>query len=70
MSIFTLATALKFKNRDFQLHFKLAKLLEEKLFFENIYGSEKEVHKAFVEIYPFFTLRNFTTQIEFSLIRL
>lgn len=43
MSIFTLATALKYKNRDFQLHFKLAKLLEEKLFFENIYGSEKEV---------------------------
>ena len=43
MSIFTLATALRYKTRDFQLHFKLAKLLEEKLFFEDIYGSEKEV---------------------------
>jgi hypothetical protein len=43
MSIFTLATALKYKNKDFEMHFRLAMLLEEKSFVENIYGSDREV---------------------------
>jgi hypothetical protein len=43
MAIFNLATSLKFKNKEFQPHFKLAALLEEKSYLESLYGAEKKV---------------------------
>ena len=43
MSIFNLATSLKYNNKDYQTHFKLATLLEEKYYLESIYGVEKKV---------------------------
>ena len=43
MSIFNLATALKFKYQDFKNHARLALLLEEKEFYENIFHNEKKV---------------------------
>ncbi len=42
MSLYNLATSLKHKSKDFEVHFKLAALLEEKNFFENVYGKEKK----------------------------
>ncbi len=38
MSIFNLATSFKFKTRDYKTHLTMAMLLEEKYFYENIYG--------------------------------
>jgi hypothetical protein len=43
MSIFNLATSLKYKNNDYETHFELALLLEEKFFIECLYGSDKKV---------------------------
>ena len=42
-SIYEAATAIKFSTKDYTLHFWLAQLLEEKHFFENIYGPELQV---------------------------
>lgn len=47
MSLFNLATSLKHKNRNYETHFRLAMLLEEKELFESIYGKEKEVKNLF-----------------------
>jgi hypothetical protein len=41
MSIFNLATSLKFKSSNYQTHFRLGLLLEEKNFYESLYGTEK-----------------------------
>ena len=44
MAMFNVASSLKTKNRDYEVHFKLAELLEEKYYFEAIYGMlEKSV---------------------------
>lgn len=45
LSIFNMATAIKFKSKDTKNHIKLAMLLEEKNLFENLYGRPvKEDH--------------------------
>ena len=44
MAMFNVASSLKTKNRDYEVHFKLAQLLEEKYYFEAFYGMlEKSV---------------------------
>ena len=50
MSLFNLATSLKHKNRNYETHFRLAMLLEEKELFESIYGKEKEVKKLVLNL--------------------
>ncbi len=42
MSLYNMASSIKHKSKDYDFHFKLAELLEEKNFFENIYGKEKK----------------------------
>jgi hypothetical protein len=42
MSLYNMASSIKHKSKDYDVHFKLAELLEEKNFFENIYGKEKK----------------------------
>ena len=54
MSIFNLATSLKFKSKDYQTHFKLAALLEEKSFLESLYGAERKEE----ELIPTLSLQN------------
>jgi hypothetical protein len=41
MGLYQLASALKYKNNDSEIHFKLSKLLEEKYIYECLHGSEK-----------------------------
>ncbi|RNA13738.1 hypothetical protein BpHYR1_019176 [Brachionus plicatilis] len=41
-SIFESATAIKFNSKHYEYHFWLAQLLEEKNFFENIYGPQEQ----------------------------
>jgi hypothetical protein len=43
-SIYEAATAIKFAPKDHTLHFWLANLLQEKYFFENLYGPAEQVH--------------------------
>lgn len=43
MSLYNAATGLKFKTKDYKMHFWLGMLLEEKNFYESIYGTEKQV---------------------------
>ncbi|CAF0731786.1 unnamed protein product [Brachionus calyciflorus] len=45
-SIYEASTAIKFNTKDYNLHFWLAMLLEEKNFFENIYGPEEQEEKS------------------------
>ena len=43
LSIYNVATAIKFKPKDVQAHLKLAMLLEEKHLFESFYGRQIKV---------------------------
>ncbi len=52
-----MASSIKYRNKDYEVHFKLAALLEEKNFFENIYGKEKKdevFHQIFFNLIIFF----------------
>ncbi len=50
MSIYHLATSLKHKSRDYETHFRFGVLLEEKNFFEGIYGKEKKDDVRFLAL--------------------